>query len=69
MCKTSASWRTPPKPTPDERLLLTSLFCVSIINYLGFLVWSEVSLYFEIIQVVVQHLLIADVTKHILQQH
>ena len=53
-------------PTLEERLLLTSLFCISIINYLGFLVWSEVSHYFEIIGVVVQHLLIADVTKHIL---
>ena len=66
MCKTRASWRTPPKPTLEERLLLTSLFCVSIINYLVILVWSEVSHYFKIIGVVVQHLLIADVTKHIL---
>ena len=46
---TRALQRTPPKPTPEERLLLTSLFCVSIINYLVFLVWSEVSHYFEII--------------------
>ena len=69
MCKTRASQRTPPKPTPEEKLLLTtSLFCVSIINYLVFLVWSEVSIYFEIIGVVVQHLLIPDVTEHILQQ-
>ena len=66
MCKTRASRRTPPKPTPEERLLLTSLFCISIINYLVFVVWSEVSHYFEIIGVVVQHLLIADVTEHIL---
>ena len=68
MCKTRALWRTPPKPTLEERLLLTSLFCISIINYLGvvFLVWSEVSHYFEIIGLVVQHLLIADVTEHIL---
>ena len=35
--------------TSDERLILTSLFCVSIINYLVFLVWSEVSHYFVII--------------------
>ena len=68
MCKTRASWRTPPKPTPEERLLLTSLLCISIINYFVFLVWSEVSHYFEIIGVVVRHLLIADVTKHILGQ-
>ena len=54
--------------TSEERLLLTSLFCVSIINYLVFLVWSEVSHYFIIIGVVVRHLLIADVTEHILQQ-
>ena len=54
--------------TSEERLLLTSLFCVSIINYLVFLVWSEVSHNFIIIGVVVRHLLIADVTKHILQQ-
>ena len=66
MCKTRASWRTPPKPTLEERLLLTSLFCVSIINYLVILVWSEVSHYFKIIGVAGQHLLIADVTKHIL---
>ena len=66
MCKTRTSQRTPPKPTPEERLLLTSLFCISIISYLGFLVWSEVSCYFEIIGVVVRHLLIADVTEHIL---
>ena len=68
MCKTRASWRTPPKPTPEEGLLLNSLFCTSIINYSVFLVWSEVSHYFEIIGVVVRHLLIADVTEHILQQ-
>ena len=55
-------------PTLEERLLLASLFCVSIINYLEFLVWLEVSHYFEIIGVVVQHLLIADVTEHIIQQ-
>ena len=66
MCKTRTSQRTPPKPTLEERPLLTSLFCVSIIKYLGFLVWSEVSHYFKIIGVVVQHLLIADVTEHIL---
>ena len=66
MCKTRISQRTPPKPTLEERLLLTSLFCVSIINYLGSLVWSEVSHNFEIIEVVVRHLLIADVTEHIL---
>ena len=66
MCKTRASQRTPPMPTLEERLLLTSLFCVSIINYLVFLVWAEVSHYFKIIGVVVQHLLIADVTEHIL---
>ena len=66
MCKTRALQRTPSKPTLEERLLLTSLFCVSIINYLVFLVWSEVSAYFEIIRVVVQHLLIAYVTEHIL---
>ena len=47
-----ASWRTPHMPTPEERLLLTSLFCVSIINYVVFLVWSEVSHYFKIIVVV-----------------
>ena len=54
--------------TSEEELLLTtpSLFCVSIINYLVFLVWLEVSHYFVIIGVVVQHLLIADVTEHIL---
>ena len=52
--------------TSEEKLLLTSLFCVSIINYLVFLVWSEVSHYFIIIGVVVQHLLIADATKHIM---
>ena len=69
MRKTRASWRTPPKPTPEDRLLLTSLFCISIINYLVFLVWSEVSHYFKIIGVVVRHLLVADVTDHILQQH
>ena len=69
MCKTRASWRTPPKPTPEERLLLTTLFCISTINYSVFLVWSDISHYFEIIGVVVQHLLIADVTEHILQQH
>ena len=66
MCKTRVLWRTPPKPTLEERLLLTSLFCVSIINYLVFLVWPEVSHYFEIIVGVVQHLLIAHVTEHIL---
>ena len=66
MCKTRVSQRTPPKPTLEETLLLTSLICISIINYLVFLVWSEVSHYFEIIEVVVQHLLIADVTKHLL---
>ena len=66
MHKTRASQRTPPKPTPEERLPLTSLFCISIINYLVFLVWSEVSHYFELIRVVVRHLLIADVTEHIL---
>ena len=54
--------------TSEERLLLSSLFCVSIINYLVFLVWSEVSHYFVIIGVVVQHLLVADVTEHILRQ-
>ena len=71
MHKTRASRRTPPKPTPDERQILTrsSLFCISIIDYLVFLVWSEVSHYFEIIRVVVRHLLVADVTEHILQQH
>ena len=63
MCKTRALWRTPPKPTLKERLLLTILFCISIINKLVFLVWSEVSHYFNIIGVVVQHLLIADVTE------
>ena len=68
MCKTRALWRTPPKPTLEERLLLTSLFCVSIINYLVFLAWPEVSPYFKIIGVVVQHLLIAHVTEHILRQ-
>ena len=56
--------------TSEEELLLTrsSLFCVSIINYLVFLVWLEVShySYFVIIGVVVQHLLIADVIEHIL---
>ena len=66
MCKTRTSQRIPPKPTLEERLLLTSLFCVSIINYFGFLVWSEVSHYFDIIGVVVRHLLIAGVTEHIL---
>ena len=40
-------------PTPEERLLLTGVFCVSIINYFGFLVWSEVSHYFKILGVVV----------------
>ena len=45
---------------------MSSLFCVSIIKYLVFLVWLEVSHYFVIIGVVVQHLLIADVTEHIL---
>ena len=69
MCKTRALWRAPPKPSLEEMLLLTSLFCISIINYLGFIVWSEVSHYFKIIAVVVRHLLITDVTKHILQQH
>ena len=54
--------------TSEERLLLPSLFCVSIINYLVFLVWSEVSPFFIIIGAVVQHLLIADVTEHILRQ-
>ena len=53
MHKTRALWSTPPKPTLEERLLLTSLFCISIINYFVFLVWSEVSHYFEIIGVVV----------------
>ena len=53
MHKTRALWRTPPKPTLEERLLLTILFCVSIINYLVFLVWPEVSHYFKIIGVVV----------------
>ena len=66
MCKTRALWKTPPKPTLEERLLLTSLFCVSIINYLVFLVCPEVSHYFKIIGVVVRHLLIAHVTEHIL---
>ena len=66
MCKTRTSQRTPPKPTPEERLLLTSLLCISIINYLGFPVWSEVSHNFKIIGVLVRHLLIADVTEHIL---
>ena len=66
MCKTRTSQRIPPKPTPEKRLLLTSLFCISIINYLGFLVWSEVSRYFKRIAVAVRHLLIADVTEHIL---
>ena len=64
--KNRASQITPPKSTLDERLLLTSLFCISIINYVVFLVWSEVSHYFKILGVVVQHLLIADVTEHIL---
>ena len=68
MSEKDAQWRTPPKPTLEERLLITSLFCISIINYLVFLVWSEVSHHFEIIGVVVQHLLIADVTEHILRQ-
>ena len=68
MCKTRALWRTPPKPSLEERLLLTSLFCISIINYLGFIAWSEVSHNFKIIAVVVRLLLITDVTKHILQQ-
>ena len=36
----------------EERLLLTSSFCISITNYLVFLVWSEVSHYFIIIEVV-----------------
>ena len=66
MCKTRALQRTPPMPTLEERLLLTSLFCISIIYYLGFLVWSEVSHYFKILGVVVRHLLIAHVTEHIL---
>ena len=66
MCKTRVSQRTPPKPKLEERLLLTSSFCISIINYLGSLVWSEVSHYFEIIGVVGRHLLIADVTEYIL---
>ena len=52
--------------TLEERLLLTILFHVSIINYLVFLVWPEVSHYFKIIGVVVRHLLIAHVTEHIL---
>ena len=43
MHKTRALWTTPPKPTLEERLLLTSLFRVSIINYLVFLAWLEVS--------------------------
>ena len=68
MHKTRSSWRPQRKPTPEERLLFTSLFCIHIINYFVFLAWSEVSHYFEIIGVVVEHLLIADVTKHILQQ-
>ena len=68
MCKARAWQRTPPKPTLEERLLLTSLFRISINNYLIFLVWPEVSHYFKIIGVVVQHLLIAEVTKHILWQ-
>ena len=46
--------------------IVASLFCISIINYLVFLVWSEVSHYFEIIGVVVRHRLIVDVTKHML---
>ena len=66
MRKTRASQRTPPKPTLEEELLLTSLFCICIINYLIFLVWPEVSHYFKIIGVVVRHLLIAHVTEHIL---
>ena len=53
MHKTRASWRTPPKPALEEWLLLTILFCVSIINYLVFRVWSEVSHYFKIVGVVV----------------
>ena len=61
MHKTRASWRTPPKPTLEEWLLLTNLFCISIINYLVFLVWSESSHYFEI----VRHVLVADVTEQL----
>ena len=63
---TRASQRTPPKPILEERLLLTSLFCISITSYLVFLVWSEVSHYFKITEGLVQHLLVADVTKHII---
>ena len=66
MRKTRASQRRPPKPTLKEKLLLTSLFCIRIINYLIFLVWPEVSHYFKIMGVVVRHLLIAHVTEHIL---
>ena len=66
MRNTRASQRTPPNPTLEEKLLLTSLFCIRIINYLIFLVWPEVSHYFKIIGVVVRHLLIAHVTEHIL---
>ena len=66
MCKTRALWRTPPKPRLEERLLLTSMFRVSITNYIVSLVWPEVSHYFKIIGVVVRHLLIAHVTEHIL---
>ena len=68
MHKTRALWRTPPKPILEERLLLTSLFCISITNYLVFLVWTEVSHYFKIVGVVVQHLLVANVTEHIIRQ-
>ena len=39
--------------TVCKRIALTSLFCIRIINYLVFLVWSEVSHYFKIIGVVV----------------
>ena len=53
MHKTRVLRRTPPKPILEERLLLTSLFFISITNYLVFLVWSEVSHYFRIIEVVV----------------
>ena len=60
MHKARVLWRTPPKPILEDRLLLTSLFCISIINYLGFLVWSEVSHYFKITEVVLQHLFVAD---------
>ena len=63
MHKTRVPWRTPPKPILEERLLLTSLFCIGSTNYLVFLVWSEVSHYFKTIEVVVWHLFVADVTK------